>query len=128
MPEFAPTPAGHGWIPPKSCQVVGTLVESEGPFGTCVLDVTAVNTYDPIDNWSDFTVSEFPYAGKIETTLADGSTWDFTPGKSLSFTYKWRGNSSEPTVGDTVCLFYEYVDINGSATTLEPYAVMRPVQ
>ncbi len=121
MLDFSPTPAGHGWIPPVPLQIIGTLKESEGPFGTCVLDVTAV--YEG-SIYSDSKASKFPYAGKLTTTLADGSTWDFTPGESLSFTYSWCGNSYEPTVGDTVCLYYGYVDIGGSTTKLDPYATM----
>lgn len=123
--KFSPTPAGHGWIPPDAIQVIGTLVESEGAFGTCVLNVTAV--YKRLDeNWTDLKVEEFAYAGKLKTTLADGSTWDFTPGESLSFTYSWCGNSSEPAVGDTVSLFYD-IDVNGSSTKLDPYAMMLPL-
>lgn len=107
-----------GWIPPECVQIIGTLKESEGPSGTCVLDVAAV--YEGTI-YSDREPSKFSYAGRLTTTLADGSTWDFTPGESLSFLYSWCGNSYEPTVGDTVCLYYENVDVNGSTTKLKPY-------
>ncbi len=124
MLNFTPNAAG-GYIPPQAIQIIGTLKESEGPSGTCVLDVT--NVYRCLDNnWTDLKVDKFAYAGKLQTTLADGSTWDFTPGESLSFTYSWYGNSSEPTVGDTVSLFYD-IDVNGSSTELDPYAMMIPL-